>query len=140
MIGLQNLVLHGPPPYDLQPHLRLDCWLDTMGSTVQMLESLFVIPTTKIMDKDGQQLWGLIRVKSTGQLIIKKDIELGGDGVLTVESGGKLIIDGGRLSNAKLDLEPGATLRILNNGVIETRNGFTAPVGAKVEISHGKIL
>ena len=34
----------------------------------------------------------------------------------------------------------GATLRILNNGVIETRNGFTAPVGAIVEISHGKIL
>ena len=34
----------------------------------------------------------------------------------------------------------GDTLRILNNGVIETRNGFTAPVGAKVEISHGKIL
>lgn len=52
----------------------------------------------------------------------------------------ELIIDGGKLSNAKLDLKPGATLRIINNGIIETRNGFTAPVGAIVEISHGKIL
>lgn len=49
-------------------------------------------------------------------------------------------MDGGILSNVELVLKPGATLRILNGGVIETRNGFTAPVGAKVEISHGKIL
>lgn len=52
----------------------------------------------------------------------------------------KLIIDGGKLTNAKLDLKPGGTLRILNNGIIETRNGFDAPIGATVEISHGKIL
>lgn len=79
-------------------------------------------------------------ITETGQLTIQGDIEMGGNGTLTVESGGKLIIDGGRLSNAKLDLKPGATLRIINNGTIETRNGFTAPVGATVEISHGKIL
>ena len=47
---------------------------------------------------------------------------------------------GGKLTNAKLSLKPGSTLRILNDGIIETRNGFKAPVGAKVEISHGKIL
>lgn len=71
---------------------------------------------------------------------VQGDIEMGGNGTLTVESGGTLIIDGAKLSNAKLDLKPGATLRIINNGTIETRNGFTAPVGATVEISHGKIL
>lgn len=47
---------------------------------------------------------------------------------------------GGKLTNAKLSLKPGSTLRILNDGIIETRNGFKAPVDAKVEISHGKIL
>ena len=59
---------------------------------------------------------------------------------VSVEAGGKLIMDGGKLTNAKLDFKPGSTLRIINNGIIETRNGFKAPVGAKVEISHGKIL
>ena len=91
------------------------------------------------MDKNGQ-LWGIIRVKNSGQLTIQGNLEHRGNGILTVESGGKLIIDGGKLINANLDLKPGATLRIINNGTIETRNGFTAPVGAKVEISHGKIL
>lgn len=126
-------------PYDIAEHQRLDCWLDTLGSTVQSLETLFVIPTTKLIDKDGQ-LWGIIHIKSTGQLTIQGNIEAGENGIMTVESGGKLIIDGGRLSNVNLDLKPGATLRIMNGGIIETRNGFTAPIGAFVEISHGKIL
>ena len=85
-------------------------------------------------------IYGNIHITETGRLTITSNIESSGVCPFIVEAGGKLIIDGGRLSNAKLDLEPGATLRILNNGVIETRNGFTAPVGAKVEISHGKIL
>ena len=45
-----------------------------------------------------------------------------------------------KLTNAKLDFKPGSTLRIINNGIIETRNGFKASVGVKVDISHGKIL
>ena len=59
---------------------------------------------------------------------------------VSVEAGGKLIMDGGKLSNVNLELKPGATLRILNGGIIETQNGFTAPVGVVVDISHGKIL
>ena len=59
---------------------------------------------------------------------------------MTIDNGGKLIVDGGKLSNVNLDLKPGATLQIMNGGIIETRNGFTAPVGVKLEISHGKIL
>ena len=59
---------------------------------------------------------------------------------MTVEAGGKLIVDGGKLSNVNLELMPGSILQIMNGGIIETRHGFTAPVGVKVEISHGKIL
>ena len=59
---------------------------------------------------------------------------------LIVEAGGKLIVDGGKLSNVNIELKPGSTLRILNGGIIEPQNGFKAPVGAKVEIKHGKIL
>lgn len=99
---------------------------------------LYVSKTFAITDDEC--IYGNIVITGSGQLTIQGDIEMGGNGTLTVESGGTLIIDGARLSNAKLDLKPNTTLRILNNGIIETRNGFTAPVGAIVDISHGKIL
>ena len=81
-----------------------------------------------------------ILITETGQLTITGNIESSGVCPLLVEAGGKLIIDGGKLSNVNLELKPGATLRILNGGIIETQNGFTAPVGVVVDISHGKIL
>ena len=57
-----------------------------------------------------------------------------------VLEGGKLIIDGGTLSNVDLLLKAGASLQIINDGIIVTRNGFEAPIGVKVEIINGKIL
>lgn len=99
---------------------------------------LYVSKISEIIDDEC--IYGNIRITWTGQLTIQGNIEMWGNGTLTVESGGKLIMAGGKLTNAKLSLKPGSTLRILNDGIIETRNGFKAPVGAKVEISHGKIL
>ena len=49
-------------------------------------------------------------------------------------------MDGGTLSNVDLVLKPGATLRIINGGILETRNSFEAPVGAIVDIQYGQIL
>ena len=87
-----------------------------------------------------EYIYGNIRITRTGQLTVQGNIEMGGNGTLTVESGGKLIVDGGKLSNVNLDLRPGANLMMLNNGIIETRKGFKAPVGAKVKIIRGKVL
>ena len=44
------------------------------------------------------------------------------------------------MTNADIDLKPGATLRIINNGTIETRHGFKVPIGAIVDIKRGKII
>ena len=88
----------------------------------------------------NEYIYGNILITETGQLTITGNIESSGVCPLLVEAGGKLIIDGGKLSNVNLELKPGATLRILNGGIIETQNGFTAPVGVVVDISHGKIL
>ena len=57
-----------------------------------------------------------------------------------IQTGSTLNITGCFLSIADIDLKAGATLRIINGGVLETRNGFVAPVGANVTISNGKIL
>jgi len=56
-----------------------------------------------------------------------------------VESGGILIIDGGVL-NADVVLKSGATLRIINDGTVETRNAFEAQLGSIVDIVYGKII
>lgn len=89
---------------------------------------------------DDEHLYCNICITSSGELTVQSNVELVGDCRVTVEAGGKLIIDGGTLSNVDLDLKPGASLQIINNGIIETRNGFEAPVGAIVDIIYGQIL
>lgn len=118
---------------------RLSCWLDSLGTGVQTMEGLLVIPTDSTMIVN-QQLYCNIRITNSGQLTIRGNIELMGSSCIIVESGGKLIIDGGSISNVDLELKPGSSLRIINNGILVTRNGFNAPFGAVVDVGYGHIL
>lgn len=117
----------------------MNCWLDSLSTGTQTMDGLLVIPVTETMSAD-EQLYCNIRITNSGQLTVQSDIELMGNSRVIVESGGKLIIDGGMISNADIVLKPGASLRILNGGIIETRNGFEAPIGATVDVLNGKIL
>ena len=117
---------------------RMGCWLDSMNTGRQTMEGLLIIPAARTITTE-EQLYSNIRIKSTGQLNIQSDIEMMGNSCVIVEPGGKLIIDGGTLSNAELVLKPESILQIINGGKIETRNGFKAPLGAKVLINNGKI-
>lgn len=123
---------------DISVYRRLDHWLDSLNTGRQSMEGLLVISSSVTLNMI-QQLYSNIRIRSTGQLIIQSDIELEGSSSVIVEAGGRLIIDGGKLSNAEIVLKPGAFLSIVNNGVIETRNVFEATVGAIVEIEYGQI-
>jgi hypothetical protein len=60
---------------------------------------------------------------------------------IRVCEGGALIIDGGTINNAIIDLVPGGTLVIKNGGVINMANGydFHAPIGAVLTIENGEI-
>ena len=118
---------------------RLNCWLDSLNNGLQTMEGLLMISTSETMNAD-QQLYSNIRITSRGQFIIQSDVELMGNSRMIVDSGGKLIINGGSLSNVDLVLKPGASLQIINNGIIETRNGFNAPVGAIVNVAYGQII
>lgn len=118
---------------------RLNCWLDSLNTGVQTMEGLLVIPSARTLTSD-EQLYSNILIKNSGQLTIQSEVELMGNSRVVVESGGKLIIDGGTLSNVDLVLKPGSSLEIVNGGIIETRNRFKAPVGASVDIVHGKIM
>lgn len=58
-----------------------------------------------------------------------------------VESGGTLVVDGGRLLHANIELNPSSNLVIKNNGLIHMKPGvlFNAPIGANVTIESGEI-
>ena len=58
-----------------------------------------------------------------------------------VMSGGTLIIDGGRLLHADIELEPSSSLIIKNNGLVHMKPGvtFIAPIGAYVTVESGEI-
>ncbi len=118
---------------------RMNCWLDSLNTGVQTMEGLLVIPSARTLTSD-EQLYSNILIKNSGQLTIQSEVELMGNSRVVVESGGKLIIDGGTLSNVDLVLKHGSSLVIVNGGIIETRNRFKAPVGASVDIVHGKIM
>ena len=60
---------------------------------------------------------------------------------IRVQSGGKLVINGGQIIEANIIVESGGTLIINNGGLIQLRhNGqYLTQIGAKVSINNGKI-
>lgn len=83
-----------------------------------------------------------IGIVNGGTLTITGSTTLTGNAKIRVCENGILIIDGGSLNNAKIDLVPGGKLIIRNNGTINMAYGenFNAPAGALVEIEEGEIV
>lgn len=75
-------------------------------------------------------------------LTIKNICNILGRCTVYVENGGHLIIDGGVLTNAKINLQSGGKISIINGGkiVMRTNTDFSAPVGAFIEIQNGEII
>lgn len=64
-----------------------------------------------------------------------------GSSKIRVCENGILIVDGGTINNADLELISGSKLIIRNGGVVNMANGrtFEVPVGATLEIENGFI-
>ena len=75
-------------------------------------------------------------------LTIKNICNIMGRCTVYVENGGHLIIDGGVLTNAKINLQSGGKITIMNGGkiVMRTNTDFSVPVGAIVDIQNGEII
>lgn len=82
-----------------------------------------------------------IGIVENGILTISCTTTLAGDAKIRVCEGGTLIVDGGTLNNAKIELVPGGHLIVRNNGRINMATGedFEAPIGALVDIEYGSI-
>lgn len=83
-----------------------------------------------------------IVIPSNKTLTIKNILNMFGRPTITVQSGGRLIVDGGVITNVYIDLAPGAKLELKNGGkiIMRTNTNFIAPVGALIDITHGAIL
>lgn len=119
-------------------HRRLDCWLDSLGTGQQSIEGLQIIQGRKTWNTD-MQLYSNIRIVNGGVLTVKGHLDMFGSSTIIVESGGRLTVNGGTISNVNIDLKAGSTLRIINNGKLETQKEFTAPLGALVDVVYGQI-
>ena len=80
-------------------------------------------------------------VVSGGIITVKATSTMSGNGKIRICEGGKLIVDGGTLQNADLELVPGCHITIKNNGKINMASGktFEAPEGVVVDIPYGSI-
>ena len=60
---------------------------------------------------------------------------------ITVEPGGKLILDGGSVLFGDIQLQNGSQLCIINGGEcrLPSTSSFSAPIGVKVDIFEGAI-
>lgn len=88
-----------------------------------------------------QCLYSHIKIVQNGTLIVKNILNLLGLVTITIENGGKLVIDGGTITNANLDMKDGSQLKLLNDGLLvcRTNSDFSAPQGAIVYLNYGKI-
>ena len=74
-------------------------------------------------------------------LTVQDILNLFGRVIVTIEPGGELVIDGGVVTNAVVNLTVGSKLTIKNGGKLIMRTGtdFEAPTGALIEIENGAI-
>lgn len=116
----------------------LDRNMDTTGGMTCIYDGLLVIPSSTTINTN-QQLSDNICIPNNVQVTIQSNVVQNSNCRIIVESGGILLIDGGVL-NADVVLKSGATLRIINDGTVETHNAFEAQLGSIVDIVYGKII
>lgn len=114
-------------PIDEHGHLQqLSCGT-TINSPVVFSGNQMVSCSLGIVDG------GVLTINGTATLV--------DDAAIRVCEGGTLIVDGGIIQNACLDLVPGCSLILRNRGAIHMASGedFEAPVGIDVNIESGEI-
>lgn len=82
-----------------------------------------------------------VGIVNGGTLTITGFPTMSGNARIRVCEGGTLIVDGGSITNADIELVPGSTLVIRNGGAIHMKSGcdFNAPIGSLVEVEDGII-
>ena len=93
------------------------------------------ISTTYVIDWDTM-LFNHTNITDGGTLVIKNMVACHANVIITIEGSGRLIIDGGTLSNAHIILKDNAFLGIYNGGVLVLNKdyNFSMPIGTTLDI------
>lgn len=80
-------------------------------------------------------------IRNGGSLTLQGQTTFYRNVALTILSGGTLIVDAAIVENAKICVQEGATLRIINNGVVKICEGdnFIVPLCSTLELVQGEI-
>lgn len=114
--------------------------LDAYGN-LQVLTPSTVTINTVVTYNGSSALPSHIEIVGNGTLILTGLSTMGDNDTITIFANGTLIIDGGTLQNAHLDLRPGCHLIIRHNGSTNMPIGsaFEAPQGVLVDVEYGSI-
>ena len=106
----------------------------------------FPYPTTNISsnttwDTDTTHC-GNIVVTNNAILTITAQLTMNPAAKIIVQNGGTLIVDGGIIINAKVDVQNSAKIQLLNNGTLYLKQmgNLNVELGAEAEIDYGRIL
>ena len=113
--------------------------MDDFGNLTPLTSDLYLYGNY-VYNRDLNMHRNII-VPSGSTLRIKGNLTLCDDKQIYVYGGGILIVDGGVIDNALINLSNNSTLNILNGGIINMHQNqnFVAPVGAIVNISEGQV-
>ena len=89
-----------------------------------------------------QFIYTHIRIASGGKLTVQNILNLFGRVLVSIESGGELVVDSGVVTNVKIDFASGGKITLKNGGklVMRTNTDFNVPIGAIADIQNGEIL
>ena len=81
-------------------------------------------------------------IPSSSRITISHDIEMPLSATITVSEEATLIIDGATISNAKIIVEPGGIVEVINGGGIALRPSsvFEVPLGSTLELPCGTFI
>ncbi len=113
--------------------------MDDFGNLTSLTSDLYLYGSY-VYNRDLKMHRNII-VPNGSILRIKGNMTLCDYKQISVYGGGTLIVDGGAINDAIINLYNGSTLTVLNNGIINMQQNqvLVAPVGAIVNISEGQV-
>ena len=113
--------------------------IDTYGYLMSLPEGITInTPTSFSQNNTINYRIGIVKY---GVLTITGTTTQSGNSKIRVCENGTLIVDGGTLQNADIEMIPGSSLIVRNGGIINMASGkdFDIPVGVQVNIENGVI-
>lgn len=116
--------------------------MDQYGNLESLNANNTLIICGNVTYTSSQTLKCNIRIPSNTSLTIRNTLNLFGRVKIYIESNGQLIVDGGVVTNADINMSSSGKIKLKNGGIIVMQTGkdFNVPTGATLDIDEGKFI